>query len=393
MTKSRKILVIVLFSILALLIVVAVVLGVYAVNLYKKMNIDPEGTFANSVMVNDALLRGYDKLNAGVSIDEVIKDPELTEDQINVLKEYAANLSIDPNYTGSTYEPPVVDRPQIDPPVASDKVINILFLGTDERTLEYDDKNAHTDSMIVVSINTKTKEVTFTSLLRDMYIEIVGLGRYDRLNTAYMIGGVSMLSNTIQAYLGIEIDNYVRVNFESFKTIIDSLGGVDVPFNSIEGIRNAEIKRLRNFTDFSTDQLVKGTEGTYHLTGKQALYYCRDRYSGNTIPGGKDGDFGRTDRQRRVMNALIKKAQSMPFTDLMSALPEILPLVTTDLTLGDCTKLLTSVATTYDEYKTQSICIPADSTWAYLTLPNGNEVLEVNYSKNAKLWKEEVYGE
>lgn len=396
MTKSRKILIIVLFSVLAVLIVIAACLGVYAFKLYNKMTYDPQGTFADSVVVNDALLRAYDKLNEGVSIDEVVLDPELTEDQIKVLREYALGLNFETDFTGKTDVVTTVERPVIDQPVVTQDVINILFLGTDERGNE---TAQHTDSMIVVSINTKTQEVTFTSLLRDMYIEIVGLGRWDRLNTAFSFGGIQWLTDTIKLYLGIEIDNYVRVNFESFKTIINELGGVDVPFNEIKEIRDEEIARLRRQSDFSTSQLVKGTEGTYHLTGEQALYYCRDRYSGNTIKGGKDGDFGRTDRQRRVMGALVKKAQSMSFTDLLSAMEEILPLVTTDLLMEDCVKLLTSVMTTYDDFKTRSYCIPSGkygdyADYVYKTLPNGNEVIQVNnYANQGKMWKELIYGE
>lgn len=395
MTKTRKILIIVLFSILGLLIVVASVLAVYAVSLYNKMDYDPEATFAPSVEVNDAFLQAYDKINEGIPIEEVIKDPNLTAEQIEILKQYADEVASDiSDYiaTGSGTQTPetTIQVPVIEPPTTSQSagVINLLFLGTDERPGE---SQTRSDSMIVVSINTETKEITFTSLMRDMYIEIVGLGRYNKLNAAYRFGGVKMLSDTIDTYLGMKIDNYVRVTFESFQTVIDEIGGVDVPFSDLSAARKEEIKRLKKYTDFSENQLVPGTVGTYHLTGEQALYFCRDRYSGNTVEGAPDGDFGRTERQRKVLSAIVKKAQSMSFTDLMAAMPEILSIVTTDLTIGDCTELLTSVATTYSQYTIRTYRIPADNTWEYDTKSVGS-VLTVDYSENAKLWKEFIYG-
>lgn len=391
MTKTNKLLILILVLILVLLIIVSSVLGVYlwGLNLYKKMNFDPNADFAVTVDRNQAFMNAYDKLIAGVPIEEVIKDSELTPEQIEVLIDYANGMEIDPEYTGSgtvsDVKPPVIV-----PPMASDGIINIMFLGTDERPGE---KTARSDSMIVVTINTQTKEIIFTSLMRDMYIELVGMDRNDRLNAAYRFGGVQMLNDTIKKYLGIETENYVRVNFDSFETIIDQIGGVDVPFNDNTEVRNAEIKRLKNFTDFSTDQLVQGTEYTYHLSGIQALYYCRDRYSGNTVKGFKGADFGRTERQRKVLSSIVKKAQGMGLTDLLDAMPEILALVTTDLTFDDCTNLLLSVGTSYSNYTIKNFRIPADNTWKYATTAYGASVIEVDYEENARLWKEFVYGE
>lgn len=390
MSKTNKILVIVLISILAMLIVASTILGSYAIGLYNSMTIDPDAAFASTAEVNDVFLAAYDKLLDGVPIEEVIKDPNLTAEQIAILKKYAEDLEIDPEYTGT--DTPISDivPPTLELPESSKGVINILFLGTDDRAGV---SGARSDTMIVVSINTKTKEITFTSLLRDMYIELVGLGRNNKLNAAYQLGGVKMLNDTIKTYLGIETSNYVRVDFESFKTIIDEFGGIDVPFSDNEEVRKQEIKRLKSkASDFSESQLVAGTKGTYHLTGAQALFYCRDRYSGNTVEGAPDGDFGRTERQRKVLGAMVEKAQSMKFDELLGALPEILPLVTTDLTLGDCTKLLSSVATTYSQYTVRNYRIPANKTWNYAKI-KGQSVLEVNYDKNAKLWKEFIYGE
>lgn len=390
MSKTNKILLIVLISILGLLIVAAAVLGVYAVGLYGKVQYDPDAAFASTVEVNDAFLTAYDRLANGEPLEEVIKDPNLTPEQIEILRGYVEELETDPDYTGTHTPISEIKPPEIQPPISTDGIMNILFLGTDERPGE---SRTRSDSMIVVSINTNTKEITFTSLMRDMYIEIVGLGRNNKINAAYRFGGVKMLNDTISTYLGIETDNYVRVDFESFKTVIDAIGGVDVPFSHKEKARNQEIKNLKSKNcGFSESQLVAGTEGTYHLNGEQALYFCRDRHSGAGVSGVQRDDFGRTERQRKVLGAIVQKAQSMDFDELLGALPEILPLVTTDLTLGDCTKLLTSVAATYKQYTVQNFRIPADGTWDNISTSAG-AALEVDYAENARLWRELVYGE
>lgn len=391
MTKSRKILLVVLICVLALLIIVAGVLASYVISLYSMVDYDPDASFVQTVERNDVLDRALNKLQSGVSIDEVIKDPELSAAQIDFLKAYAEDLNFDSDKDNSdvTVKPPELD------PIYSKDVINILFLGTDDRSGV---SGVRSDSIIVVSVNKQTKEITFTSLLRDMYIELVGYysdgrTRYDRINTAYQFGGVKMLNDTMEKYLGIKIDNYVRVNFESFETIIDELGGVDVPFNEHKSVRDAEIKRLSKYTDFSASkQLVAGTETVYHLTGEQALRYCRDRYSGQLVGGDEDGDFGRTARQRKVLGALVERAKSMSVTELLDMMEVILPLVTTDLTLGDCTALLTSVGASYKDYKINDFRIPADqSTWRYIKI-NGADMIEVDYAANSKLWRERIYG-
>lgn len=395
MAKSRKILLIVLFSILGLLIVVASVLGVYAFKLYNKMTYDPVGTIGGEqIEVNDALLRAYDRLNAGESIDDVISDPGLTPEQIKVLQAYyeanKEDLIMNPNQTAGTNSPiSSIVPPVIDPPVEIEGIINILLLGSDERPGE---TRARTDAMIVVSINTQKKEITFTSVLRDTYVEIVGLGRYDKLTSAFQFGGVSMLNDTLRTYLGIQTDNYIHVDFTSFKNVIDEIGGVDVPFSEIDAVRREEIRRLKSESNFSENQLVPGTKGTYRLTGAQALMYCRDRYSGNTV-GGIDADWGRTDRQRKVLGALVEKAQAMDFDELMSILPKMLELVTTDLTMNDCVDLLSAVATTYKDYTIRNYYIPADNTWNYAYIRNGTvSVIECDFATNARLWRELIYG-
>lgn len=405
MSKSRKILVIVLFSILAFLIIVAIMLGVYVMSLYNKMNISD-----GQKPVDDVVSVALQRLDDGATFEEAIAGLELSDDQIAEIKQYIDISGYQSEYTGTNPEatdPITPDVSVVIPPPSTEPdksnlsgVINILFLGTDERPGE---TRARSDSMIVVSINADTKEITFTSLMRDIYInryakvvnddgsvEFVKKGQ-SKLNSAYFTGGLDMLNATLERNLGIQTQNFVQIDFDNFKQMIDKFGGIDVTFNDIEGVRKDEIKRLKRYTDFKEDQLVAGTEYTYHLDGNQALYYCRDRYSGQNVNGYKGGDFGRTERQRSVLKSMFERAQSMSLLELKSSVETVLEYVTTDLSLTDCWDLLSAVGTSYSEYKIKNYRIPADKTWEYGSV-NGADVLQVNYEKNALQWREFVYG-
>jgi anionic cell wall polymer biosynthesis LytR-Cps2A-Psr (LCP) family protein len=107
--------------------------------------------------------------------------------------------------------------------------------------------------------------------------------------------------------------------------------------------------------------------------------------------GQGDGDFGRTERQRRVLKKIIEKAQSMSYGELIDFIPVVLPMVTTDLTVADCTNLLASVGTSYKSYQINIFRVPANGTWSYERI-NGVSVLGVNFAENKKLLHELLFG-
>jgi len=203
---------------------------------------------------------------------------------------------------------------------AEDGVINILLLG--EEAIESGGGRGRTDLMIIATLNTNTKAVKLTSLMRDLLVQIPGF-KDNKLNAAYEIGGVPLLYDTIELNLDIKLDGYALVGFSKFEAIINKLGGVNIALTEYE----AEYLRTTNYIADPTNRDV--VAGTNLLNGGQALGYCRIRYVAT-----KDqqmDDYGRTSRQRVLLNAIFEKYKSKSLPELVLLLNDILPLVTTDI--------------------------------------------------------------
>lgn len=266
----------------------------------------------------------------------------------------------------------------------NENVYNILLLGNDTRGSGVGER---TDAMVLVSINKDSKEITLTSFLRDVYVYIPGCG-YNRLNAANVFGGPSLTLDTIEQNFGVPIDSYAEVNFFAFIDIIDILGGVDVELSNAEiSEMNEKMQEVNWYTYYSDAYLyennISGGAGSYHLNGAQTLAYCRVRYA--------DSDFGRTERQRIVLEQIWEKAKNMSITDATGILNQVLPQVTTNLSQSDCLSLIAS-APQMLSYELSSACVPADNTYS-LAMINGMSVLSVDMESNARLLQEQIYGE
>lgn len=207
----------------------------------------------------------------------------------------------------------VVDKEEM---VKEDHVVSILLVGQDRREGQ---GRQRSDAMILCTFNTATDTITLTSFLRDTYAYIPGYG-YRKLNTAYLYGGFSLLNETLAVNFGVHVDANVEVDFSGFTKIIDLLGGVDIELTQAEAdymIKNGNFE----YSDGSDWGL---TAGVNHLTGDQALAYSRIRKL--------DSDFGRTQRQRKVIMALLSAYKDQSLGNMISMLDEILPLVTTNMT-------------------------------------------------------------
>lgn len=260
--------------------------------------------------------------------------------------------------------------------------INILLIGVDSRSNSF---SGRSDSMILVSINQKRKEVTMTSLLRDIYVSIPGRSS-NRLNAAYAYGGMSLLADTIKANFGITVDNCVVVNFFLVKDIVDEVGGIDLEVSADEiRVMNGYIKEHNRLLGNAegTDILSESAAGTIHANGSQALAYARVRYVGT--------DFARTGRQRTVISKCLDKIKTMNLAELSAMAEKFLPRVRTNLTEGDCASLLL-MALGLSDYSIQNMTIPADGTWSNARI-RGMSVLNVDFAANAKAWHKLVEGE
>lgn len=198
---------------------------------------------------------------------------------------------------------------------SSKNVINVLLVGLDSDTAL--ENGGRSDSLILVSLNKKTKKINMTSFFRDTwtYMNIDGTGRYGKLNSSYMYGSDEALLDTIEKDFKIDIDYYVAVDFSSFTDIINALGGLTIE------VQQYEAEYINRTTKHTIDYgpAVK-------LTGEQALVFVRIRHSDS------DSDVSRTRRQRQVIMALINSAKGASLTQLSNALDTLFKYVKTDLT-------------------------------------------------------------
>jgi LCP family protein required for cell wall assembly len=177
-----------------------------------------------------------------------------------------------------------------------DHYLNIVLLGSDKRPTS---GAWRTDSMIIVSVDTEANVVRLLSLPRDLWVYIPGHG-YNRINTADLWGeldepgtGPDRVKQTIHYNLGIPIDYYVRIDFQGFIGIVDTVGGIDIDVDC-------------PLADINL------TAGVHHMDGKAALRYARSRKSTN--------DFDRGRRQRKVLLALWDQALTL---DIIPKLPDL----------------------------------------------------------------------
>ncbi|OCA87701.1 LytR family transcriptional regulator [Bacillus sp. FJAT-27225] len=174
---------------------------------------------------------------------------------------------------------------------------SVLLLGVDERKGD----RGRSDTMIVLTVNPNQKSVKMLSIPRDTRTDIVGHGTVDKINHAYAFGGVEMSMNTVENFLDIPIDYYAQINMEGFKDIVDAVGGI----------------KVNNTLDFTYDG-KHFPKGEIKLTGAEALKYSRMRYEDPR------GDFGRQNRQRDIIQAVLKEGASFSsltnFGDIFKAL-------------------------------------------------------------------------
>lgn len=261
-------------------------------------------------------------------------------------------------------------------------VVNILLIGSDSRD---DSDDGRSDAMILMSISSKTKTVQMTSLLRDMYVEIPGHDG-NRLNAAYAYGGPELLMATISQNFGIEVNRYVVVNFKAFANLVDAVGGVTL------NLSNDEVQWVNAYLNeynllqglpIDNDYLDASLSGDILLDGPQALAYSRNRYIGT--------DFGRTERQRKVLSAVIKKLPKAALTNSKGLVDGLFPNLTTNLSRGEFIYLST-IGWKMVAYDMEQNMIPAQGTYSDANI-RGMAVLQVDFEANKKILREKLFGE
>ncbi len=239
-------------------------------------------------------------------------------------------------------DPSDVDWHQLSSDLGSRKenVLNILLIGQDRREGE---ETARADSIILCTLRKSDRKLTMTSFLRDLYVPIPGHGS-NRLNAAYAFGGSRLLKKTLTENFGIPIAGAIEVDFSQFSGVIDALGGVQIH------LRKDEARHLNKETGGSL------AEGPQVLTGAQALAYSRIRSLDS------DGDFSRTDRQRKVLKAMVDAYRDAELSSLMEVLKQVLPMLSTDMRESRLLLLALELLPMLSDLELSSQTIPAPGT-------------------------------
>ena len=248
-------------------------------------------------------------------------------------------------------------------------VINILLVGSDHGAIKGD--HGRSDSIMIATVNFKTKELKLTSLMRDMYVEIPGHG-HNKLNAAYAFGGVELLYQTIAKNFGIKIDNYCVVDFSTFEKVINKVGGVEI------SLEEKEAKYL-NTTNYISKKKYRNVKvGKQTLNGNQALGYARVRYVVSKKYG--DGDFGRTGRQRAVLQAALNKVLQQSPTKIADIALDSLADVSTDMSAKCLKSLVLKVIQMTFGYSGTSSSDSTSSSSSYSTSSTRSSYQQESYS-------------
>lgn len=247
------------------------------------------------------------------------------------------------------------------------QVKHYLLLGQDGYA---DDivSDARTDTIVLVTLDTKYNRVIMTSILRDSKIKNPN-GNDTKANLLYKGYGFDGIISCLERELALEIEGAVLVNFEHVKPVIDALGGVDIVIDENECIA------IRKILLNNDPNLPKGP-GLVHMTGRIALAYMRDRSSGS-------GDFSRTERQRKVVAQLFEKCRDLSLLELIGVYNQVSSGMEMNLSAMD---ILSALSSGYQLVSGGAdfveFHIPDDGTYSYGTVGTNSSALEVRWKTN-----------
>lgn len=231
-------------------------------------------------------------------------------------------------------------------------VLNLLLIGQDSRE---NDTVSRADSILLCSFRKSSHTLTLTSFLRDLYLPIPGHGS-DRINAAYAYGGAPLLRKTLTDNFGISLDGCIEVDFSQFAQIVDTLGGVTLQ------LRQDEAEVINRATGSSL------SEGLQKLNGQETLVYSRIRKLDS------DGDFSRTDRQRKVVSAIVGAYRNAGLSTLTKLLKQVIPMISTDMSESRLLLLALEIFPILPDLSLTSQSVPAPGTCTDETV-NGMAVL------------------
>lgn len=285
---------------------------------------------------------------------------------------------MDPDYSGTIINDPVdindtaKSVSDITAQGNTKSITNILLVG-----VETNDQNNYigrSDCMMIMTLDKYNKTIKLTSLLRDIYVSIPNHG-YNKLNASWAFGGFDLLSQTIEKNFRIKIDEYVAVNFSAFAKAVDAMGGLDMDLDADEAQYTGAGK----------------IAGSYNLNGEETLRYTRIRYYRNT-DGSKD-DWGRTSRQRVILQKLIEKAKSMSIGTMNTVLDQVFPEIYTNMKADEFTKYIVA-SPTYLKYQVTEYYVPHYGEFDSDYVKGVGDVLALKNAKSIVIeLQHQIYGQ
>lgn len=255
---------------------------------------------------------------------------------------------------------------------------NIALFGVDSREGDLD-SGTNSDTIMVCSINNKSGEIKLVSVYRDTYLD-VNDGHYAKANSAYAGGGPERAVNMLNKNLDLDITDFVTVDFNAVIKAVDLLGGIDIDLTD-EEVKwlNAYLVETSQVTGVSYENVT--SSGTQHLSGIQAMAYCRIRYT-------EGWDYKRTERQRLVLEKIFAAAQAQGVTGLAGLINTMIPYIKTSLSNTEMLALAANIGK-YSIGDTQGF--PYDKQAA--DVDAGDCVVPVNLASNVSQLHSYLFGE
>ena len=255
---------------------------------------------------------------------------------------------------------------------------NILLLGSESR--DFKAYYGLSDTMVILSVNMKDGRAKMTSIMRDTWVDIDGVG-HQKINAANAKGGPELAMRTVNEYFGMNIQHYVLVGIEALADIIDEVGGVEIEISS------QEMKKINEQLTYDADEFHMNHKeplshaGKVTLNGNQAVAYARIRKL--------DSDYVRTQRQRNVLLAIASKLQGESLATLVSVATKLMGYTRTNLTMNDITTLM-GVGVSMDLSQVQQLRLPADGTFNSVT---ENEIwsIRADFPANQEILRQFIY--
>jgi len=261
---------------------------------------------------------------------------------------------------------------------------NIALFGVDARNGKLD-TGTRTDTIMILSVNNTTGEARLVSVYRDTYLNL-GNDVYNKCNAAYAKGGPRQAISMLNMNLDLYITDFVTIGFEGMMEVVDAVGGVEI------NVKESEIKHLNNYqasmyateenpNNLTTDYVPITEPGLQTLSGYQAVAYCRIRAVGN--------DFGRTERQRNVLQAILDKAQTLTPAQLNDIADDVFPMIATSMEIDEILSLVSNVSS----YEIVGSCgFPFDDNITTGKIGSkGSCVIPLDLATNVELLHEYLY--